>query len=148
MASFADLRDQILVSVDARVGADEVRFLLADGRVFVMLHRQDCCETVSLVDVCGDVADLREAQVLDAREEINADDSNSCESGTWTFYVLQTTKGAVTLRWLGMSNGYYSEGVSFDEGTPSPQEVAQLRARHLNDTTVAASGARRKTMRL
>jgi hypothetical protein len=30
-------------------------------------------------------------------------------------YVLATANGLCTVRWLGTSNGYYSEGVSFEE---------------------------------
>ena len=142
MAQFADLLHQTLIHVDAAVDADEARFLLADGRVFVMLHHQDCCESVSLVDVCGDVADLHDAQVLDAREEVGEDQSGKHESATWTFYILQTDKGAVTLRWLGMSNGYYSEGVSFEERQMTRQEEVLHQAWLLDRQTQQASGRR------
>lgn len=104
----------------AETGSETVTFKASDGRVFVMTHHQDCCESVDLQDIAGDVADLIGSPILEAEEVTNSDeplggwaDGYRPESFTWTFYKLGTIKGHVTLRWLGHSNGYYSEDVSF-----------------------------------
>lgn len=89
-------------------------FTAVDGRRWVMLHEQDCCEHVWLEDVTGDVADLVGHPIVEASETSNSNhDSQSEESTTWTFYRFSTVKGTVTLRWCGQSNGYYSESVQF-----------------------------------
>jgi len=57
--------------------------------------------------------------ILLAEEVIQIDEKNY-ESGTWTFYKLSTIWANITIRWLGESNGYYSESVDFHcikEGT-------------------------------
>jgi len=83
---------------------------------FVFFHYQDCCESVSIEDICGDLQDLVGEPLLIA-EEVSGEtpvDFNEMdhESVTWTFYKFATRKGYVDVRWLGESNGYYSEGVS------------------------------------
>lgn len=93
----------------------EVIFACESGRKFRMFHQQDCCENVTLQEVVGDSSDLV-GLVVDAREESrNATPDEAPESGTWTFYIIQTDRGCVTLRWLGESNGWYSEEVEFEE---------------------------------
>lgn len=80
-------------------------------------HKQDCCENVYIEDITGDLKDLEDSPILLA-EEISsegAEDHDNEESYTWTFYKFATVKGDVTVRWLGTSNGYYSESVSFRE---------------------------------
>ena len=93
-----------------------VTFITSAG-VFEMLHHQDCCEHVYLADVNGDEKDLEEATVVHFEERTQDGAKASHDSITWTFYDIQTNKGCVNLRWIGESNGYYSEGVSFDRLT-------------------------------
>lgn len=92
------------------------------GRVFKMYHDQDCCEGVAVEDIVGNLDDVIGAPLVMA-EEVESHDRPADlpaptyppDSQTWTFYKLATVKGYVTIRWLGESNGYYSESVSFAE---------------------------------
>lgn len=95
---------------------DALFFITTDGHRYVLTHEQDCCESVVLEDVTGDLADLIGHPLLMA-EEVSSEPPetrprvDSDDSETWTFYKLATIKGSVTLRWYGTSNGYYSEDV-------------------------------------
>ena len=97
-----------------KVGDEQIDFVCTDGSEYSQYHNQDCCESVYIEDVCGDIDDLIGSPILSAEEVTNADaESKGGESETWTFYHLKTVKGTVTIRWYGTSNGYYSESVSF-----------------------------------
>lgn len=117
--SFNGLAGLLLTSVTGlEKDSDEVFFNTECGRQFKMYHEQDCCEYVTVDDVCGDVADIVGAKIINAEErESKASDSEVYEYGTWTFYDIQTVKGSVNIKWLGESNGCYSESVSLVEGT-------------------------------
>jgi hypothetical protein len=96
---------------------DELVFKLKDGSGYKFYHSQDCCESVSIEDIIGDLSDLCGSPIIEA-EEISSEPPRqeyNHESCTWTFYRFSTVKGTVTVRWLGISNGYYSESVSFGE---------------------------------
>jgi len=98
------------------VNSDIMIFHARNGKKFTFYHRQDCCESVTIDDICGDINDLLNSPIIEAEEVSNADAPVlTSPSYTWTFYRFATVKGSVTVKWLGMSNGYYSEGVSFDE---------------------------------
>ena len=79
-------------------------------------HAQDCCESVWLESIDGDLADLV-GEPITMAEEVSSDRDdrleNSDDSYTWTFYKFATAKGFVTVRFYGTSNGYYSEGVTY-----------------------------------
>ena len=109
------LKGKTLSSVNGGVGYGEIVFVTSDGETYRMYHDQDCCESVSVEDIVGDLQDLVGSEILVAEEvESPADfDEKYYDSYTWTFYKFATRKGYVDIRWLGSSNGYYSEGVSF-----------------------------------
>lgn len=99
----------------AEEGNDEIVLTDDQGVKYKFYHGQDCCESVAIEDVIGDVSDLVGSPILQA-EEVSSDDEpapKDAESYTWTFYKFATIKGSVTVRWLGESNGYYSESVDF-----------------------------------
>lgn len=95
---------------------DQLRFVCDDG-TYVFEHLQDCCENVYIESLIGDLQDLVGTPLLLA-EEVSGETpvdhkwDYEPESYTWTFYKFATIKGYVDVRWLGTSNGYYSEGVS------------------------------------
>jgi hypothetical protein len=115
--TFDSMIGKVMTSVVADRGNDVMTFTSECGKTFRFLHHQDCCESVVIEDVCGDVDDLVGSPILQAEEVSNADAPvlEGYESYTWTFYKYATAKGSVTVRWLGSSNGYYGEGVSYEE---------------------------------
>lgn len=111
---------QTLVNV-ANTG-DVVRFETVDGKTYEMYHNQDCCESVTIESVTGNLDNLIGSPITRADEKIEdmwpADvpvEQYSAESFTWTTFTLATERGTVVIRWYGSSNGYYSESVSFRE---------------------------------
>lgn len=135
------LKGQTLSSIET--SNDVINFRTVDGKHYRMYHPQDCCESVTIDDIVGYLEDLVGTPILEAREATNrnGEDTDSFwreyygpeeyvinkmiglpeienpggDSYTWTFYILTTIKGSVTIRWYGSSNGYYSESVYIDE---------------------------------
>lgn len=114
---FEELIGQTISHIDgATEGSRMILFTFGDGSKWGMLHHQDCCEKVEVSEIHGDMTDLIGSPLLQAEEasrkaepgELTYDDY-----GTWTFYKFATINGSVTFRWLGESNGYYSESVDF-----------------------------------
>jgi len=117
---FIDIRKLVgktLTSIKGGVGSDELILTTTEGVVYKMFHDQHCCEYVYVQDIIGDLNDLVGTTIIQA-EEVTSDKhpegykpDGYIDSFTWTFYKFATIKGYVTIRWLGESNGYYSESV-------------------------------------
>ena len=106
-AKFEDMKGMVIVDAEGlKEGSDEVVFFTLDDKKFRMDHQQDCCESVYVADVVGDITDILGYPILVA-EEVTSEDPNAAvgytheyppESCTWTFYKLRTFKG----RWLSV----------------------------------------------
>ena len=120
-AKVSDLLGKTLsyICVNRGGDTDNIIFETTEGVRYRMYHDQDCCESVDIEDINGDFDDLIGYPLLQAEESTNTTDTfgriESPDSFTWTFYKFATIKGYVTIRWLGESNGYYSEEVDFKE---------------------------------
>lgn len=119
---FDSIKGLTFVSVE-NIDNERIVFTTDGGVVFTMYHEQDCCETVQVESITGDLADLVGTPILLAEEATSEQRPADLpapeypdESQTWTFYKLATIKGYVDIRWHGSSNGYYSESVLFVRG--------------------------------
>ena len=102
----------------------ELIFHCESGEVYKLYHYPECCESVLIDDINGDLNDLIGSPILVAEEITNYEPTSQSDkdktkeveeygSCTWTFYKFATSKGYVDVKWFGESNGFYSESVDF-----------------------------------
>lgn len=99
---------QIIQIIGCSVYSEQVQ-IVTDRGTLILFHNEDCCETVSVEEIHGNPEDLIGAIVMVAESRSSVQNSTTDE---WTFYHFITTKGDLTIRWYGESNGYYSMDVS------------------------------------
>ena len=92
----------------------ELTFDLENGQTARFYHGQECCESVSIAEIHGDLDDLVGHEIVQAEFVSERNAYDIFETATWTFYKFATNRGSVTVRWYGTSNGYYSETVDFE----------------------------------
>lgn len=109
---------QLLNKTFHTISAEEESITFLNDEIKVVIyHQQDCCESVYLEDINGDLTDLQNSPIILAEERTNSEDTmgrQMNESFTWTFYTIGTRKGYVVFRFLGESNGYYSESCTIE----------------------------------
>lgn len=117
----SDLINKTMVRVEQTevLGEDALVMETDDGMVYTFAHSRDCCESVTIESITGDLSDLV-GSPLTMAEESSQDGKEAGlafpgeytpDSSTWTFYKFATIKGYVDVRFFGESNGYYSESV-------------------------------------
>lgn len=123
-AKLEELIGKVLTKVEGKIGDDDIVFTCEDGKRYLLYHSQNCCESVTVDDIVGELEWLEGSPVLIAREDSSdapkvgktydyRHGGYTDESFTWTFYNFATAKGHVTIKWYGTSNGHYSEDVDF-----------------------------------
>ena len=80
--SFEDLQGRILCKV-VNLDNYELRFHLTEDHYVRMYHSQDCCESVSIEDIVGDLDDLVGTPLLLVEEVSNYDGESKYEDGEW-----------------------------------------------------------------
>jgi len=110
---------EVLTHIDVDSAEDRITLTTQSGKQFLIHHEQDCCESVSITR-CGSAYVGEGIKVQDAREIIESNVPAS-ESATRTIFVInENSYSKIWIEWLGESNGYYSESVSFVEVDSPP----------------------------
>ncbi len=87
-------------------GDDELIFEFSNGDILQMHHYQDCCESVYIESITGELKDLIGSPILKSERSSNYTDDNT---ELWTFYKFATIKGYIDIRWVGTQDaGFYS----------------------------------------
>lgn len=113
-----DIKSELIDYVDLvkdKYGNTEIVMIeFESGSTLKFYHEQDCCESVYLESVDTNIDNLQGSKLLGIEEVAQKGNEDDYGSKTWTFYKIKTTSGYFTFRWLGKSNGHYSETVSIE----------------------------------
>lgn len=102
------------VPLSIKSSDDQLMMVFEDGTAR-WYHYQDCEEDVCIEDINGDLGNLVGQELKMSEESSNEDMAGVGDySETWTFYRFATIQGYVDIRWVGNSNGNYSESVNFE----------------------------------
>lgn len=111
-----ELVGETLAFIDASEG--EILLTTQSGRRIRIHHEQDCCETVRVEDTQGNWHDLIGKVIIEATEDVQPQGDPPPEyqdSWTRTTLIFKVDDATVISKWIGESNGYYSESVDIEE---------------------------------
>jgi len=133
-ANFSDLKGKTLVLIEVNEDNTSIKFTTSEGVVYEMLPKQECCERAFIGDICGELDDLVDSQIVTAEHNREWAEvivaylpdkmiGYNGKLGYWTVHILGTQKGSVTIRWISMSD-YYACAVELF--IKQPKEEAKL----------------------
>ena len=96
MAELKDLIGKTLTIVE-KVGEDKIVFTTNEGRQYKLYHHQECCESVTVEDIVGELSDLVGEPILIAEEATSTQNPQGVtkeyqDSFTWTFYKFAASR--------------------------------------------------------
>ena len=117
---FSTLKGEVLTDVDIDAKGESILLTTQSGKVFRIYHEQDCCEHVCICDTQGRFHDII-GKVITEASHIEKDKGDPPpkypDSWTRTEFVFKTDDTTVISKWIGESNGYYSESVQIADVT-------------------------------
>jgi len=103
------------------IDKEEMKITCEDNSVFTFYHEQDCCEFVHIVDTVGEPMSLKGWKLLlvdmEVSQELDVDNEQGSHDDSCTTTVVKfvTDENTVSVKWIGESNGYYSESVDLKQ---------------------------------
>jgi hypothetical protein len=108
------LKGEILTEIDCDENDEVILLTTESGRQFKLYHSQDCCERVYIQEFDNYKA-LIGKKIIEVTDEENDVSKDYYDSATETVITFRVNDATVINRWIGESNGYYSERVNFME---------------------------------
>ena len=111
---------EVLTHIDTDEKNNEVLLTTASGRQIKIFHSQDCCESVYIEDTEGNWHELIGKVLVEAKHEESSEGDppqEYAESWTRTSLTFKVDGATVISKWIGESNGYYSESVDLEDVT-------------------------------
>ncbi len=113
-----ELIGETLTHIDVDEVGDEVRMETSSGKVITLYHCQSCCENIRIEDTQGNWHDLIGKVIVEAnKREGDFGEPYDAESWMRTEFTFKVDDATVISRWIGESNGYYSESVDIKVAT-------------------------------
>jgi hypothetical protein len=113
-----NLVGEIVTHVDVDRQENQILLTMQSGKRYKIYHDQDCCEDVKIDETQegdGDLVTLVGNRIDEVKLEEESDQeprpSEYADSWTRTKITFRINSETVVSRWIGESNGYYSESV-------------------------------------